>query len=351
MKKYTWLLSGALLIAGSAFTPLKAQISIMQADVPVIGSKAVMDIDATGNFPPQAASITAQTWNYASLGNSGTSQYLFVDPAATEYHAAFKSSNLADTLLYGTGYTYFLSSPTTFSGTGYGESKYGFALSITLSPYFVQVPLPATLGTIDGGVSKGDSTMAINYAPYDSGKAKIEIHYADTVDAYGTMTTPYGTQNVIRQKHYDVTVDTLWGHIAHGAWTIFRTTTTVNYTYRWYAKGLSYYFAIMQMDHTNTKDSIIQWYNGTNLGVGDISNSKYTSLYPNPCQTQITFNCSAPQAKQVSVFDMTGRQLSTQEMNSGMTLMNTSTYKAGMYFYRVSDISGNVLDRGKFIVQ
>jgi hypothetical protein len=121
--------------------------------------------------------------------------------------------------------------------------------------------------------------------------------------------------------------------------------------YRWYANGVPYYFATMQMNHNNTQDSIIQWFDGVNAGVYNISKSTYTSVYPNPCHTEITFNCSAPQAKQVSVFDIAGRQLSNQEINNGMLIMNTSVYSHGMYFYRVSDISGNIIDRGKFIVQ
>ncbi len=329
----------------------KAQITITQADVPNVWAQASMAVDATGNFSPQAASNKTQTWNYATLGNSQTNTYLFVQPSSTIYAPAFHSSNLADSLQYGTGYTFFTSTPTSFYSTGLGESKYGFALSITIHPYYVQIPLPAIYGTTDGGVSKGDTSMAINFSPFDSGKANITIHYADTVDAFGTMTTPYGTQNVIRQKHYDLTVDTLWGHVAHGSWVIYRTTSTASYIYRWYANNLTYYFATMQMNHTNTKDSIVQWFHSGNLGIDNISNSQYTSVYPNPCKTQITFNCSAPQAKQVSVFDITGRELSAQEMNNGMVMVNTSVYPAGMYFYRISDISGNVLDRGKFIVQ
>lgn len=348
MKKFTLLVTAISCLCHFS----KAQITITQADVPDIWSRATMAVDATGNFSPQAGSPTAQTWNYKALGNSQTNTYLFTSPSSTIYAPAFAaSSNLADSLQYGSGYTFFSSTPTSFSGTGYGEFLNGFALSITLHPYFVQIPLPATYGTIDGGISKGDSAIAINYTPYDSGRAKVVIHYADTVDAFGTMMTPFGTQTVIRQKHYDLTIDTLWGHIAHSSWMVFRTTYNVNYIYRWYANNFTYYFATMQMDHTNTKDSLVQWFNDGNLGIDNISGSQHTTVYPNPCQTQITFNCAAPQAKQVSVFDMTGRELAAQEMNNGMVMMNTSAYPAGMYFYRISDMSGNVLDRGKFIVQ
>jgi hypothetical protein len=107
----------------------------------------------------------------------------------------------------------------------------------------------------------------------------------------------------------------------------------------------------MQMNNADTKDSIVQWYNGTNLGISPILHSVFTKVYPNPCQTEITFSCSSPDAKQISVFDVTGRQLSVQPFKHGVMNLNTTAYSSGMYFYKVSDISGNILERGKFIVQ
>jgi hypothetical protein len=350
MKKHTLLLSGTILFLALGNTGLKAQITIMQADMPTTTSKAVMAVDNTGSLMPQNASLSSQTWNYSALQNSQTNQYLFVNPSSTPYFAYFPSSNLADSLIYAPGYTYLQSTPSAFLGLGIGEVLMGFSVGLALHPAYTQITLPATLGTTDGGMSRGDTAIKYMYLFYDSVGAIINIHYADTVDAWGSMTTPYGTQNVIRQKHWDITVDTLRGHTGAG-WAPLQITTTKNYIYRWYANGMPYYFATMQMDHTNSHDSVVQWFDGTNLGIDKISNSTYTSVYPNPCQTEITFNCSAPQAKQVSVFDITGRQLSSQEIKNAMVIMNTSAYSQGMYFYRVSDISGNIIDRGKFIVQ
>ena len=351
MKRRTLLISGIAFFFVSSGTLLKAQINITQSDLPGIGSKAVMAVDNSGSLSPQGASNAPQTWNYSSLQNTQTNKFLFVNPATTIYYSAFHSSNLADSLIFAPGYTYLASSPSNFSAMGYGEVMYGYAIGINIRPYFEQISFPATYGTTDGGMSRGDTAMAINYLGFDSGKVVVIIHYADTVDAFGTMTTPYGTQSVIRQKHYDVTVDSLLVHSSRLGWTTYQATTTKNYIYRWYANGIGYYFVTMQMDHTNAHDSTVQWYDGTNTGIENISASRYTSVYPNPCNTQIAFNCSSPAAKEVSLFDITGRELSKKEMNNGVLTMSTSAYSTGMYFYQVSDASGNVLDRGKFIVQ
>lgn len=351
MNKHTLLLSGIILFSAFSITSVKAQITINQADMPSVGSKVVMDVDNTGSFSPGPGGA-AQTWSYAALQNSQTNQYLFLNPPTTPYFAYFHASDLADSLVYGSGYIYYSSTAASFTGLGLGETIMGFRVGLTLHPAFVQITFPASyaLNNIDGGVSRGDTAILYSYLGSDSVGARINIHYADTVDAYGTMTTPYGTMSVIRQKHWDISVDSLGLHYITG-WTWPQIRTTKNYVYRWYANGLPYYFATMQMNHTNTSDSLVQWYNGTNVGIDAVSHSAFTTVYPNPCKTEITFTCSSTDARQISLFDMAGRQVAAQEIKNGSLIMNTSAYSAGMYFYHVSDISGNVIDRGKFIVQ
>jgi len=349
MKKRTLLFSGIILFFAFSNESVKAQITVSQTDMPVAGKKPVMAVDNSGSLSPQGKG--SQTWNYGTAGNTQTNQYLFVDPSTTNYYRYFHSSDVADTLIFANGFTYFSSTPAAFSATGFAEVAEGLPLAITLNPWFKQISLPATLGAIDGGASRGDTTIAYSYLFYDSGRAVVNIHYADTIDAYGSMTTPYGTQNVLRQKHYDITIDSLFVHSILG-WTLYQATVTKDYVYRWYANGIGYYFASMQMDHTNSHDSVFQWFDGLDAGINGISNAtSLTSVYPNPCKAEITFSCSSVEARQVSVFDISGRQIASQEIRNDILTMNTSAYSTGMYFYRISDISGNVLDRGKFIVQ
>ena len=335
-------------------TSVKAQITITQAEMPMAGSKAIMGVDTSRTFLPQNGSSSAQTWNYSSLTKPETYSYLFAAPSATPYYSAFHSSNVADSLVYGNGYSYYSSTPSSFAETGFAERIFDSVLAITYRPFFVQIPLPATYGTIDGGVAKGDTTRSFHYLLYDSARGKVNITYADTVDAYGVMTTPYGTDTVIRQKHYDVTVDSAFVRSStSGLWTNYAggTSTTITHEYRWYAKGINYYFAVMLMNQINTKDSMLFWFNGTDVGINEISHSAFTKVYPNPCTTQITFSCSSSHARQISVFDVAGRELSSREIKNGLINLNTSSYSNGMYFYRVSNDSGTILDRGKFIVQ
>lgn len=353
MTKHLTVIFAIIAAIANPFANVKAQIIITQADMPGTASKAIMAVDTSKSFLPGPASAVGQSWNYSTLANTGTYNYIFKAPSATPYSFAFPSSNIADSLVYAPGYFYFSSTPSSFSEVGFVTTQYGFTAGIRLSPSYVQISLPATYSTFDGGKSRGDTSMAITYSGFDSGRAVVNISYWDTIDAFGKMTTPYGADSVIRQRHYDYTIDSIFVHSTSLKTWIFYppARTTQNNQYRWYAKGVPYYFALMQLSNKTSTDSVLLWFDGIDVGINEISHSAFTSVYPNPCKTQITFKCSATEAKQVSVFDITGRQISTQEIKNGILNLNTSAYSAGMYFYKISDISGNTLDRGKFMVQ
>lgn len=353
MNKTFLAISGILLFITLPKFQLKAQITITQSDMPVAGSVYTVAYDTSGSLSPQSALPTAQTWNYSTLANSETYTYNFVNADWTLYYNAFHTSNLADTLFFAPGYTFYSSTPTSFSESGILTRQYGVTAGVNLHPYFEQIPLPATYGTTDGGLSRGDTTMAISVTGFDSGRATVTIRYWDTVEAFGVMTTPYGgPDSVIRQKHYDYTVDSLFiRSTSLHTWTFYRSLNTENNQYRWYAKGIPYYFVLMQMTNKTAKDSIVEWYDGEVAGTKDISHSAITKVYPNPARTEITFNCSSLAAKFISIFDITGRKISTGEIKNNMLTLTVSSYSAGMYFYKVSDVSGNMIDRGKFSVQ
>ncbi len=353
MKKNILFLTGAALTM-SAFTgKLNAQLTLTQANMPAIGTKAVVSTDTLPSVTPGNAG-PSQTWNYSALKNNTVSSILFVNPTSTPYSSTFPSANLADSTIGTPGYIYFIVNSGVFEGVGAVQGFMGYKAAVAINPPIVQLPLSATYNTTDGGISSGSTKLAITYTGIDSGKVKLYVMYSDTVDAYGVMTTPYapGGDTVLRQKHHEMDIDSIWVHSSFlHTWTFFTAMTTYNNTYRFYTDKVQYTFVSLNMDSAFTNVKSVQWFNGVDAGINEVSQSGNTVVYPNPCNTQITFKCSAPDAKQVSVFDIAGRQLSTQEIKNGLLNLNTSAFSNGMYFYKISDISGNVLDRGKFLVQ
>lgn len=329
-----------------------SQITVTQSDMPQAGNIIVVDSDLAPTVTPGSAG-PSQNWNFSGLNNSRTVSLDFVTPGSTPYASSFPGANLADSTIGYPGYNYFLSQASAFSVVGGMPIIMGYQVNIHFNPYYEQTALPATYGTTDGGYTHGVSdALPFSYLGSDSGKGTISITYADTIDAWGTIQTPSGTYNVLRQKHYEVDVDSVFLHYSFPSshWTFVQSQTTKTHQYRWYANGLGYTLVQMQMDTTNTKVLSVAWYDKP-AGINEVSNQSHTIVYPNPCTSQANFLCPDKQAKVLSVFDVTGRRISQTAITNGTAAINTSSLSKGIYFFRTTDALGNTISRGKFSVQ
>ena len=101
---------------------------------------------------------------------------------------------------------------------------------------------------------------------------------------------------------------------------------------------------------TNNKVNSVSWYRGTPDAVIEISQQHNTFVYPNPARNEVNFRFTTQSNLNVLVYDITGRQVAQTEMINGAAILNSSGFSNGMYLYRLTDKSGNLLDNGKFTV-
>lgn len=348
MKKFTYLF---LLTFCVGFTEkANSQITVTQSDMPAAGNVIVADSDLSPTVTPGSAG-PSQTWNFTALKNNISLTIGFVTASSTPYASYFTAANLADSIYGYAGYGFFTSTSGAFAIEGVSNVQ-GFSTNATFNPPFNQMVLQANYLNNFGGYSYGQTQpIALTYLGSDSAKATMYITYADTIDAWGTMTTPAGTYNVLRKKHYEVDIDSIFLHYpSPPAWNFVQAQTTEIRQYIWYTNGIHYPVAIMSMDTTNTKVKKVMWYSGP-LAVNELHNSAQTLVYPNPCTTQLTLHCSTQEAAYLSVFDIAGRSIEEVSMKNATSTLNTSFYAKGIYFYKISDQAGKILDRGKFSVQ
>ncbi len=355
MKKIYTLISLSLI---GAFTyKAEAQITVTTADMPSIGTTFVTGHDTAksslSKLSPGSKGASV-TWNYGSLPTSYRDTTVFVNPTATSYGASFAGSNLADSVFGTAGYNYINSSGAAFNIVGSEQSIQGVMVAVAFNPNITELNLPANYGDVDGGVTVAKvPAFAYSYLIFDSVKGVIHTTYADTIDAWGSITTSdwNSTFQALRQKHYELDHDSLFVHNSSSkAWQLFQAQMTKTYQYRWFAKGLGDIAAMMTMDSSDTKATAMQWYYGLPNGVNEISQTHSTLVYPNPATSQINFRYSTQNAQNIFVYDITGRVIGQTEMINGVATLNTSSYSSGMYFYHVTDKSGNMLDNGKFSV-
>jgi hypothetical protein len=81
--------------------------------------------------------------------------------------------------------------------------------------------------------------------------------------------------------------------------------------------------------------------------IDEISNM--VSVYPNPAQSQITFNCSV-NVNAIEIMDITGRIVNKLSVTSDKSIINTSAYTNGIYSYAVIGNNNRVVNRGKFTI-
>lgn len=351
-------LAGVALFAAQA----SAQITITSADLPTTSTSLINGTDSTSGYTPGSPSSSAQTWNFAPLKAQKSAKVKFMAPASTPYSAKFSSSdNLADTTTGVSGYYYFDNNASQFSVQGVEEVVNGpystsFQVFINLNPEYVQATLPATYGTELNGVSKGKYEFnpgGLIATVYDSLKVSTQISYWDTVDAFGTMTTPTGTYQVIRENHWDITIDSAKGRSSGGSWSTLEATKVTTHEYNWYANGIGYILVQMVMDSTSSTVHYVIWDTTAPApaGINEISASGKVSVYPNPCTNQVNFVTIGHNTSYINIFDVTGRKVEAVEMKNNMVNVNTASYASGMYLYNMTDENGNILDHGKFMVK
>lgn len=362
MKKFTKLCS--LLILGFAATQASAQsITITSADMPVAGNQVVTAMDSTSGYAPGGPSASAQAWNFGGLSKQKTATVIFTAPSSTQYSGVFGGANLADSTVGAVGYYFLTSNSTDFEVVGTEEiinaASLGvsFQIEINLNPAFVQSPLPATYKTTDGGVSNGHETFSNSALAlfYDSEKVVTQITYSDTVDAFGSMTTPTGTYKVLRQNHHAVQIDSLKVRSSSGKWSVApisgAVTKTTTHEYNWYANSIGYILVQMNMDSTSNTVKSIVWDTTAPAGINELSITGKVSAYPVPCTSQITFTTTGNATGYINVYDIAGRKIEQVEMKNDMVNVNTGSYATGMYLYTMTDQNGNILDNGKFMVK
>jgi hypothetical protein len=362
MKKLT-LIAGIGMVTGlMAFVSnLSAQITIDYTDLPYAGLKVITEKDSTGlTVTPGNASSTAQAWDFSSLVKQKAATIVFMLPSATKYASAFPSANLADSTYGGNGYNFFDTSAISFAAEGAEEivvaGGNNFQIELNLNPTFIQSGLPGTYGDIvPQGLATGMEQFSVTFSLVVTGERFYDsISYNDTVDAWGTMKMPNGaTYQVLRQRHsetdyQDVYLDEL------SNWTFYERIVTNKNEYNWYTKGAGY--ILTEMDMSQNWDTIhdVIWDTSAPmppLAINTISLKNNVNVYPNPANDQVNFITAVKGDNYISICDITGREMERVAVKNGDAILNTSAFTNGIYFYSLTDASGNLLDRGKFIIQ
>jgi hypothetical protein len=80
-------------------------------------------------------------------------------------------------------------------------------------------------------------------------------------------------------------------------------------------------------------------YGELNVGLKDIDINKYSTLFPNPAENEVSVNCSF-KINEIEVYNLVGQKLFAKEINAYNTTIDVSKYEKGSYIVKINTDKG-----------
>lgn len=356
------LLSLASLFSVGALV-LNAQITINDTHIVGVGEAVEQSIDTIPGAITIGPSGANQTWNFTTMNESFVDTLTFSNPSSFPGVSNFATANMGLTNSNQDSSWQFLNKNTT------GLFVVGQTIFIQGAQTSIPFPttiitFPSTMGTNYSGTWSGQLIQVfIGQGGIDSARITRGSTSSSVIDAWGNVTTPFGTFASIRQNVYETTVDTTWV-LQSGVWSIIDPFTatligvtpiafdTIN-TARWWTDNVVSKFPVIEMDYENngTVNRVSWQKNSPTVGINDLKAALEFNVYPNPAKDVINFTTSLENNSFISIIDITGKEVKTFGLTSTKQTVDVSNLEVGIYFYSIKDkVTGKILHNNKFII-
>ena len=331
-------------------TIASAQITLIQWDVASVNTMIRQANDTLPTIGPGAAG-TNVTWNLLGLNNHTVDTLLFTNPNWTPYGVQYPTANLAAEFGMNSGtYAYLKNQANGLYIVGQA-GDFGFGpMVVQMNPNEQLISFPCTYNSSFNGISKLDVTIPFTQQPpLDSVRFTEKKTKTSMCDGWGNLTTPLGLFPALRLKEYNITIDSVWGHIPILGWQFLQETVDTNYHFAWWAQSVG--FPVVEMDSAlDGTISGVTWLMATPSpgGFAEYNSVNNISFYPNPANTSISFNLSKVDAAEVKILDATGKLVSSLIVTNEIETADVSKLANGIYFYTVVDKNGTAIGTGKF---
>lgn len=343
-----------------------SQITISSSDIPSAGTQYinVNDINLVG--VDVGAAGADQTFDISNLMNTGEDTMSYMLTSETIYASTFSNSNLTSYNSGDSSYTFFNSTASSLNIEGMlmnvpiGTEK----AEVIATNSLTQLNLPSTyLSTFNDLGEFGTSSIYFYqeltpdpFTYFDSIRAQVSISRTSTIDAWGTINTPFGVQvPVLRQTIQDITtyspefntvmVDTVFGTpvtIPLGYQSIPGTEVTdTSYTYYFLANVLgSQPMIIAEIAQNNFGvTTSVKYAKLSSASVDEIKSNANLIVYPNPSENEITLK-SNELISHVELISIEGKIISDFLIDSFEKRINLSAVNPGNYLLKIYSKSG-----------
>jgi hypothetical protein len=234
-------------------------------------------------------------------------------------------------------YLYFNKSAQSFSTQGFSGDLLGTGIiNAVFNPDLTLHQFPRTFGSsfsdtyvIDIIVPGAAINPLVSQIRF---KRSSMVH--DTTDAWGKITTPHGTYDVLRIHTTETFTDSIWAQpiFPPPTWSLVSTSSDVSNSYSWVGKGGKLAIAEMSFD-TLGVPKIFKWTELPGIGVGlEESSVDILEIYPNPCETLLTMRTQEKKVgSEFSIMNALGKVVSTGVITEVNQSINIAHLAPGSY--------------------
>ncbi len=357
-----------------------AQITVTNATFPVAGDS----LKTATDLNPSGVAITPPggpfTWDFSGL-TPDVNQVTVFQPASDG--AAFANFSEAELVTIGqaNAETYYSVSATSFDNLGFSGSDPNAGIPIQTEFKFTP-PVPqrrAPLNFIDNHIA--ESSLALTL-PIDSAisailaQLGIPVGFVDSlrilgtairfeiVDAYGSLTIPGGSYDVLREKrteyrdtHIEIHTFGVWLDVTNqaGAAAGFGQDTVT--TYLFISNTEKEFIASVTVDSTGLTPTQVEYKdNGIPNATGFVAGAMPQALVsPNPVSNQANFQLKnwKPGNYEIRIVDVRGMTLRSHRFPTAAgehsEKIEAGALPAGQFFFQIVDESGRSVAAGKFL--
>lgn len=356
---------------------LHAQITVTNATFPVAGDtlKYATDLNPDGVVITAAGGPT--TWDFTGLAATQKFETSFQAASEGSAFADFSNAELVSIGAGGQGETYYDVNANSFNNLGFfGTDPTGglpipsafkfdppvperhaplhfidnFQPSTTLN---ITLPIDSTIGAIL-------SQLGLPAGLADSIRIGVTASRIELVDAYGTLTIPGGTYEVLREKiteyrdtHLEIHTFGFWVDVTAqaGAGSGLGKDTTI--TYSFISDTEKEFIAVVTMDNSGTVVQQVD-YKDNNVVSGDdevAATVPTVVVSPNPTTAIAVFELKnfANGNYSLRLLDGLGRQVFAKKIGLGKESVSLENLGQGTYFYQVFDEKNQIKATGKVL--
>lgn len=334
----------SLLIFSMACTASSfAQITVNQGNLVVAGDVVIQNNDTLPSVSGPTTG-TNQTWDYSALVAHTEDTMNFVAPGWLANSADFPTATLGATFSQGVD-IYLEKDASGLRNIGFAANFFGGSTAVHIDPSETIIQFPATYNDMYADTSR--QRMSFDGAsvglPVDS-VVNISLRYKNVhIDAWGSLTTPYGTFDVIASNETTISYDSTFTYL-FGSESLVDSGVDTSYHYTFWSDDPSAKFPVMELELDDQGNVLsATWLKEAPSAGLDLIEVEVPVVFPNPTTDGIYLNAADGALTEVVVYDMNGSAVISMKTSGDDVYVDLRSIAKGTYLVKGFGSNGQVL--------